>query len=232
MANVQINQLPAGTTPLDGSELIPVDQGATTVKITTSDIAVLANENSVLNAQGTPQIASDIFSNRPLAETTGSIYISTDTDEIYQYNGSNWDLTGGIVQSIISSTLSVDSTDPRNPIVNLGYGVYTAVISQTGTNAPTIDYTLVNTLGFTPTFGYTSAGNYTIFSSAAWTNNKIAVFLTPGYMPTGFGVNAGVSLGWERNSSSQITLKSKKTSTDTDTNDLLFKATIEIRIYP
>jgi hypothetical protein len=226
MANVQINQLPAGTTPLDGSELIPVDQGATTVKITTSDIAVLANENAVLNAQGTPKITSDIFSNRPLADTAGSIYISTDTDEIYQYNGSNWDLTGGIVQSIISSTLSVDSTDPRNPIVNLGYGVYTAIIMQTGIDDPNIISVLQNTLGFEPTFGYVSPGNYNIISTFAWPNNKIAVFLTPGYMPN------SVSLGWERNSSSQIRLYSKKTSDDTYSDNLIINATIEIRIYP
>lgn len=38
MANIQINQLPAGTTPLTGNELIPVDQGTDTVKITTADV--------------------------------------------------------------------------------------------------------------------------------------------------------------------------------------------------
>jgi len=115
MANVQINQLPAGTTPLDGSELIPVDQGATTVKITTSDIAVLANENSVLNAQGTPQIASDIFSNRPLADLIGSIYIATDTGQIYQYNGSNWiTLGGGAGSAIVTTKVSLTSADILN----------------------------------------------------------------------------------------------------------------------
>lgn len=41
------------------------------------------------------------------------------------------------------------------------YQVYTALLSQTGTSAPTATV-LENTLGVTPTFGYGSVGNYTI----------------------------------------------------------------------
>jgi hypothetical protein len=232
MPNVKISDLSAASTPLSGTEELPIVQSGTTVKATAQDVADLASSFAVENAGATPKITSNVFSSRPISDSVGSIYISTDTDEIYQYNGSNWDLLGGVVNTITSTTLTVDSTDPKNPIVDLGYKIFTAVITQSGTSAPTIDYTLVNTLGFTPTFAYVSPGIYTVSSTFAWTNNKTVVFLNPGFMPTGVGVDAGVALGWERNSSSQITLKSKKTSNDTDTNGLIFKATIEIRVYP
>jgi len=39
MANIEINQLPAGTLPLTGNEIIPVDQGASTVQVTVDDVA-------------------------------------------------------------------------------------------------------------------------------------------------------------------------------------------------
>jgi hypothetical protein len=43
MANVQINQLPAATLPLDGTELIPADQGIQTVQVTVDDIKTYIN---------------------------------------------------------------------------------------------------------------------------------------------------------------------------------------------
>lgn len=183
MPNVQINQLPSATTPLDGSEFIPADQGATTVKITTSDIAVLANENAVLNALGTPQITSDIFSNRPLSDSAGSIYISTDTDEIYQYNGSNWDLLGGVVQSITSSTLSVDNTDPKNPAIDLGYDIYTALLSNASGTLTIVE--LQNTLGVSLNWTIPFVGTLraTAASGTPFTSNK--TWLTSGGLSTG-----------------------------------------------
>ena len=94
-----------------------------------------------------------------------------------------------------------------------------------------LDYVLENTLPFTPTYSYSAAGQYVINSATnGWTSQKTIVFINPGYMPSGF-VNTGVALGWERNSNSAITIKSKDTSTGTDTDGLVFLATIEIRVY-
>lgn len=45
MANIKINQLPAGTLPLTGAEILPVDQGANTVKITVDDVVDYVYEN-------------------------------------------------------------------------------------------------------------------------------------------------------------------------------------------
>jgi len=109
-------------------------------------------------------------------------------------------------------------------IPTVAYTVYTATISQTGITAPTVDYLLENTLSGSPTWGYTAVGRYTITLSLAWVNNKTIVFINHGYIPQGFTV------GWERNSSSAITIHVRD-SAGNYTDDLLFKASVEVRVY-
>lgn len=226
MANIKISDLTLATTPLTGTEELPIVQSSTTVKTLVQDVVDLAVSESVQNGLGTPKMISDLFANRPISDVVGTLFVSTDTGEIFHYNGSTWVLLGGIVNSIASSTLNIDNTIPAAPIINLPYVVYTAVISQNGTNAPTVDYELENTLGFTPTFNYVSPGVYTITNASfAWTNQKTVVFFSTGYM------SSPSSIGWQRNSSTQITLTSKNSTTGADENGLIWIATIEIRIY-
>lgn len=46
--------------------------------------------NFVINSKATPAIISDIFANRPLFASIGVLFISTDTLELYQFNGTGW----------------------------------------------------------------------------------------------------------------------------------------------
>jgi hypothetical protein len=183
MPNVKISDLSAASTPLSGTEELPIVQSGTTVKATAQDVADLASSFSVENAGNTPKITSDVFSSRPVSDTLGAIYISTDTDEIYQYNGSNWDLLGGIVQTITSSTLTVDSTDPKNPTVDLGYDVYTALLSNASGVLTIVE--LQNTLGvvFNWTIPFVGTLRATAASGTPFTLNK--TWLTSGGQSTG-----------------------------------------------
>lgn len=74
---------------------------------------------------------------------------------------------------IFSSTLTGGSESV------LGYKVYTALLDQIGTNAPTATTVLANTLGETPTFQYNGPGDYAIVTSGKFTFNKTAVFIGP-----------------------------------------------------
>lgn len=65
----------------------------------------------------------------------------------------------------------------RKTVAYSGYKVYTALLSQTGTSAPTTTV-LENTLGGTVTWARTSAGIYTATLTSAFTNNKTAIFFT------------------------------------------------------
>jgi len=63
--------------------------------------------------------------------------------------------------------------------VTVGYKVYTALITQTGTNPPTA-IVLENTLGGTPVWGRSAAGNYELLLTGAFTPNKTTVQVTHG----------------------------------------------------
>ncbi len=63
---------------------------------------------------------------------------------------------------------------------SLGYTVYTALITQTGTDAP-VATVLQNTTGGTITYARTSGGDYTVtVSGDLFTVNKTIVFLNGG----------------------------------------------------
>jgi hypothetical protein len=102
---------------------------------------------------------------------------------------------------------------------SLGYTVYTALISQAGTAAPT-QTILQNTTGQTLTWARTGAGAYTVTSGAAlFTADKTAVFLNVG------DGEANQMLMWTRTNTTVITL---------DTNgadDRITGGSFEVRIY-
>ena len=106
--------------------------------------------------------------------------------------------------------------------VTVGYKVYTALLSQTGTNAPTA-IVLENTLG-TISFSYNGVGDYAINSSALFTADKTVLFIQ--------GSNDGdinsaiISDKLYHNTSSIINC-----ITSGSANGTLNKTSIEIRVY-
>jgi hypothetical protein len=151
MANIQINQLPAAAT-LDGTEIIPADQGLLTVQTTLADVAILANANTVANGLASPSITADILANRPVSAAVGALFVSTLENVIYRYNGAAWNAIGRgeeFVRSIVAGTnISVDNTDPLNPIVSAsgGGGVNTVKVSLTSADILSLDGTNALTL--------------------------------------------------------------------------------------
>ncbi len=105
--------------------------------------------------------------------------------------------------------------------VTSGIKRYVALISQSGTSAPTVTV-LENSLGFTPTFGYTSAGLYDVASASGFTSNKTCVILQAGINSRAGATVAGVS---------SITLTSQNSS-GTLTDGILNNNTLKIEVYP
>ena len=102
---------------------------------------------------------------------------------------------------------------------SLGYTLYTALITQAGTAAPTATV-LQNTITGTLTWGYTSPGIYTLTSNGTpFTSNKTIVFLNVG------DGEHNQMLMWTRTSSSVITLKTN------GANDRITAGALEIRVY-
>jgi hypothetical protein len=114
---------------------------------------------------------------------------------------------------------------PAQP-AQLPYKVYTALISQTGINAPTV-IVLENTLEDPGSFSYQTVGIFNYTNVGAFTLDKTIVFCTkdaneetPAYIIEG-----------KRTSDDTVQFIVKATTTNNLTNGALSKANIEIRVY-
>lgn len=118
-----------------------------------------------------------------------------------------------------SSTVKyVDGGD----IGGTSYLKYVALLSQTGTNAPTA-IVLENTLGGTVVWTRADAGEYTGTLSSVFTENKTFILV---------GMNGGalISLSAYPDTDSAIQVETRDSGSLAD--DILFLAPIEIRVYP
>jgi hypothetical protein len=122
-------------------------------------------------------------------------------------------------QENLTRNFTVQSVASFANSYNLGYTVYTALITQTGTAAP-VATVLQNTTGGTFTYARTSGGDYTVTaSSSLFTANKTIVFLNGG------SAENNHDIAWRRASDTVIDLK-------THNSDGKFTAgSLEIRIY-
>jgi|TARA_E500000318_G_scaffold111496_1_gene130313 hypothetical protein len=103
----------------------------------------------------------------------------------------------------------------------LGYTAYAALISQSGTNAPTATV-LKNNTGHTYTWARTGSGTYTITANGnAFTNNKTVVFNNNGLSTGSFGFASAI---WTRTSDTVITIT-------TGGDGRITNGSFEVRIY-
>jgi len=94
--------------------------------------------------------------------------------ETYDINAAS-PVTGNPTRSATVASIAAEAS-----AINLGYKSYTALITQSGVTAP-VATVLQNTLGGDFTWGYTSAGLYTLTSStSAFTTNKTILFANHG----------------------------------------------------
>lgn len=105
-----------------------------------------------------------------------------------------------------------------------GYKVYTALLTQVGTNPPTATV-LENTIG-NITFSYDGIGQYSIVSNGLFTTNKTTVFTSMNFY------NDYNIIGHDYNSTSTIVIGTINVSLlTTSQNNLLTRTPIEIRVY-
>jgi hypothetical protein len=120
------------------------------------------------------------------------------------------------IKSFIPPVVSTTTTTTTAP----PYKVYTALITQSGTNPPT-SIVLENTIG-TITFTYTATGFYSAVSTGLFTLNKTACFINES--------NGNTTLIAKANNVNSVTILSQS-PTGNFQNDSIDKATLEIRVY-
>jgi len=105
---------------------------------------------------------------------------------------------------------------------NLTYKVYKALLTQTGTGAPTATV-LDNTLGGTVTFTYNATGYYGISRTGAFTAGKVIVFINGNLATT-------ATFGWSRVDDNTLEISSFDNS-GSAANGLFTNASISIEVY-
>lgn len=103
------------------------------------------------------------------------------------------------------------------------YKVYTALLSQSGTNAPTATV-LENTLAGTVVWTRADIGNFTATLTGAFPSNKVVVFITN--QPTG-----GAADNFKGGRATNDTITVITTNGTSSTDSLLSNSSIEIRVY-
>jgi len=122
----------------------------------------------------------------------------------------------------IISTTKGEKGD-ASPVASLGYKVYIALLTQAGTDAPTA-VVLENTLGGTPVWSYVGTGNYLITLSGVFIENKTVPYITP------TNNSSQYRLYW--NNVNSLELDTTTFAADAGQDEILFKTTVEIRVYP
>ena len=105
----------------------------------------------------------------------------------------------------------------------LPYKVYTALLSQDGTDAPIETMVLQDTIGGTPIFHYDGVGSFSIENTAAFTENKTICFAT------GSRAFGNILVVAERGDSDFVVIYAYD-NTFTPLNGCLIQ--IEIRVHP
>lgn len=140
--------------------------------------------------------------------------------------------SGSSLESILQAiTQSLQNTNTRisvledtvDTISEKPYKVYTAIVSQSGENAPTA-IILENTLGQVPTFSYNTVGNYDInVTGNIFTNNKTFVSITAG------ATNEDMTLKASALVSNSVSITRHSSGVPADGS--ITNASIEIRVY-
>ena len=103
------------------------------------------------------------------------------------------------------------------------YKVFTALVSQADTGAPTMTI-LENTLSGTPVFSYDDVGEYELTLAGEFVNNKTAIF-------TSVIINNNLARSYTAVRVSNDVIEVKSYNTGTLANTMLSGSILEIRIY-
>tara|TARA_R110000868_G_scaffold367067_1_gene630024 strand:+ start:95 stop:547 length:453 start_codon:yes stop_codon:yes gene_type:complete len=117
---------------------------------------------------------------------------------------------------VTPTTTTTSSTTTAPP----AYKIYSALVTQSGTNPPTVTI-LQNTLGGTPVWSYVGVGLYAATLSGAFTTNKTSILVGSLFSTTGVS-----------SSSSGSNLFNISTyEGGSFVNDILNKTTVEVKVY-
>jgi len=134
--------------------------------------------------------------------------------------------------SVSSGRFKVDP-QPYQASFALGYKIYVANITQSGTSAPSATI-LENTLGVTPTWARAGIGQYTLTATGAWVTNKTALPDSRVFIGGEDSDEVSASI-WVRTSADVLTMRIVKPSSALEQNIEMLQSgqdfTVTIKVY-
>lgn len=211
-----------GNTGTNG--LLSWDTGKAIVKSRTGNVLTLGTEdygeNITLGMTGGVKmpILAGTATRLVTSDNTGNLSASAN----FTHTG-NATFTGTVTALPGTTGNELITYSQLNLVSPIGVKRYKALISQTGTSAPTVTI-LENTLG-TVTYSYSSTGIYSANSSGLFTPGKT-------YWNTAAGANASTVSAFNMFSSSVMFLNVKQVSTGSNIDGALSDTPILIEVYP
>lgn len=158
----------------------------------------------------------------------GEIFINTADNKAYTRGDSGiFEIGGGGSQtlSVSGNTLSISG---GNSVAYEPYSVYTALLTQIGTDAPAATV-LRNTLGVVGS-AYNAIGNFSLTTSGLFTLNKTVVFI--GSANDGdYGFQPSLCSARIKDIN-EVVIDVLAVPSDSGTNNAMLNTPIEIRVYP
>lgn len=111
------------------------------------------------------------------------------------------------------------------------YKVYTALLTQTGTDAP-VATVLENTLGGTPVWSYSAVGDYTLTATGLLTSAKTTLTLNGANQFDGVGLTSTSFIYGLPNTIQFVSLDSAGAAVEWGNHPITGVLSIEIRVYP
>jgi len=246
-ADISLDLAPRGTgsinvlgpTIISGSTTIT---GSLTVTSGSTEFQVLGTGTKIGNSAADTHTVTGSLNISGSTIMTGSLNVSAGitgslqgtaswaTNAVFATTAGNGGVTS--VSIVDGYPLAMDGNQTTGNVqIKTSYTQLTQIISQTIDNAPTIDYTPINTTGYTYSWGRdVAAGVYTLTADGGntpFTSGKTAIQLTAGNSS-----DKPTSLSYEWLSSSAIKIYVWDLEGSTLADGLLVKATLDIKIFP
>ena len=183
MANTKISALISATTPLAGTEVLPIVQSGATVKVANNDLRPKQIQSN--STSGVLQIAGPAAASTRIMTTPDANFTVARTDAAQSFTGDQTLSTGNIVQGTAAKGINFTANTPAAGMTSQLLNWY-----EEGTWTPSFSHSGGSTPTQTSTGKYTRVGNLVYFSfyctfSSAQTE--------PSYYDTTFVFQSGVT---------------------------------------
>ena len=152
MADLKISQLTSATTPLAGTEVLPIVQSSSTKKVATDDLTV---KNVRSNATtGILQIAGPAAGTTRTMTTPNANFTAARTDAAQSFTGDQTLSTGNLIQGTAAKGVNFTANTPAAGMTSQLLNWY-----ETGTYTPTVTSQAGTITTYTASGYYTRIGN-------------------------------------------------------------------------